>query len=210
MTNFGNSVKQIIPSDDYILFINPAPWNKIYKREKIKELKFLPFRGFNDTLFLASCYIKIKKIVFIPDVLYHYYLRYDSQIHTVNEQDVENFKKYFLKVRDLYIKCNRYDDMKYLLDTFAFLHLGTSVMYRASYDKEINIKEMLKDTIEYLDLNFTNWRKSPFLSFKYSLSRGAKHLALWGVSLFYKLGIPIVYIKIYRFLVDKLRIDIKF
>ena len=44
----------------------------------------------------------------------------------------------------------------------------------------------------------------------YSLKRGFKHFALWGVSLFYKLGIPMVYIKIYRFLVDKLKIDIKF
>ena len=156
MTNFGNTVKQIDPKDDFILFINPAPWNKIYKREKIKDLEFLPFRGFNDTMFLASCYTRMKKIAFVPDVLYHYYLRYDSQIHTVNEQDVNNLKKYLLEVKKLYIKSGKYDEMKYLLDTFAFLHLGTSVMYRASYDKKINITQMLKDTIKYLDENFSN------------------------------------------------------
>ena len=156
MTNFGNTVKQIDPKDDFILFINPAPWNKIYKREKIKDLEFLPFRGFNDTMFLASCYTRMKKIAFVPDVLYHYYLRYDSQIHTVNEQDVNNLKKYLLEVKKLYIKSGKYDEMKYLLDTFAFLHLGTSVMYRASYDKKINITQMLKDTRKYLDENFSN------------------------------------------------------
>lgn len=210
MTGFGTAVKEINPKDDYLLFINPAPWNKVYKREKIEDLKFLPFRGFNDTLFLASCYTRIKKIAFIPDVLYHYYLRYDSQIHSINEQDVNNLKKYLIEVKELYKKSNKYGEMKYMLDTFAFLHLGTSVMYRVSYDKTVNMKKILKDTIKYLDENFSNWRKSPFLKLKYSLKRGFKHTALWGVSLFYKWGIPIVYIKVYRFLVDKLKIDIKF
>lgn len=210
MTNFGNTVKEINSKDDYLLFINPAPWNKVYKREKIKDLRFLPFRGFNDTMFLASCYTKMNKIAFIPDVLYHYYLRYDSQIHTVNENDVKNLKKYLLEVKELYKKTGKYEEMKYILDTFAFLHLGTSVMYRVSYDKTVNMKEMLKETIKYLDENFSNWRKSPFLKFGYSLKRGFKHIAFWGVSLFYKWGIPMVYIKVYRFLVDKLKIDIKF
>ena len=210
MTNFGNSVKNVNPEDDYLLFINPAPWNKVYKREKIKDLRFLPFRGFNDTMFLASCYTKMNKIAFVPDVLYHYYLRYDSQIHTVNKQDVDNLKKYLLEVKDLYIKSNKYEEMKYILDTFAFLHLGTSVMYRVSYDKTVDMKIMLKETIKYLDDNFGNWRKLPFLKLGYSIKKGFKHIALWGVSLFYKWNMPNVYIKVYRFLVDKLKIDIKF
>lgn len=210
MTNFGNTVKEIDSKDDFTLFINPAPWNKVYKREKIKDLRFLPFRGFNDTMFLASCYTKMNKIAFVSDVLYHYYLRYDSQIHTVNKQDVENLKKYLLEVKKLYIKTNKYEDMKNILDTFAFLHLGTSVMYRVSYDKSVNMNQELKETIKYLDENFGNWRKSPFLKLRYSLKKGFKHIAFWGVSLFYKWGIPIVYIKVYRFLVDILKLDIKF
>ena len=35
MTNFGKTVKNIGPEDDFLLFINPAPWNKVYKREKL-------------------------------------------------------------------------------------------------------------------------------------------------------------------------------
>ena len=83
-------------------------------------------------------------------------------------------------------------------------------MYRASYDKDINIKEMLKETIKYLDKNFSTWKKSPFLKFGYSVKRGIKHIGLWGISKLYKWNIPMVYIKLYRFMVDKLKIDIKF
>lgn len=210
MTNFGYSVKEINNKDDFMLFINPAPWNKIYKLEKVKDLRFMNFRGFNDMIFLTSSYARIKKVAFVPDVLYHYYLRYDSQIHSVNRQDVDNFKKYLLELKSFYIKENKYDEMKYILDLMAFIHLGTSVMYRASYDKDINIKEMLKETITYLDENFTTWRKSPYLKFGYSIKRGIKHIGLWGISKLYKWNMPMIYIRVYRFMVDKLKIDIKF
>lgn len=210
MTNFGYSVKEINNKDDFMLFINPAPWNKIYRLGKVKDLRFMNFRGFNDMIFLTSSYTRIKKVAFVPDVLYHYYLRYDSQIHSVNKEDVENFKKYLLELKKLYIKENKYEEMKNILDMMAFIHLGVSVMYRASYDKTINIKEMLKDTIKYLDENFSTWRKSPYLKFGYSLKKGVKHIGLWGISKLYKWNTPMVYIKCYRFLVDKLKIDIKF
>src|SRR5699024_574298 len=97
-------VKEISPQDDFCAFINPAPWNKLYKREKIKELRFLNLRCFSDMMFLTSSFIKIKRIVIIPDILYHYYLRYDSQIHNINNGDIDNFKKYILDVKKLYIK----------------------------------------------------------------------------------------------------------
>ena len=200
--------KEITADDDFVMFINPAPWNKVYKREVIKDFKFLPFRGFNDTLFLMTCYTKMKKIAFINDILYHYYLRYDSQIHTVNENDVKNMKKYLLEVKQIYEKTK--PEYMQILDTMAFLHLGTSIMYRASYDESIDIKLMLKDTIKYLDEHFSLWRKSEFLTFKYSVTHGVKHIGLWGISKLFKWNIPIVYIKIYRFMIDKLKIDIKF
>ena len=210
MTNFGYSVKEISHQDDFMIFINPAPWNKIYKLEKVKDLRFLNFRGFNDMIFLTSSYTRIERVAFVPDVLYHYYLRYDSQIHSVNKQDVDNFKKYLLELKSFYIKENKYEDMKYILDLMAFIHLGTSVMYRASYDKNINIKEMLKKTISYLDRNFSTWRKSPYLKLGYSTKRGIKHIGLWGISKLYKWNMPMIYIRLYRFMVDKLKIDIKF
>lgn len=210
MTHFGYTVKEINQKDDFMVFINPAPWNKIYKLDIVKNQRFLDFRGFNDMIFLTSSYTKVKKIAFVPDVLYHYYLRYDSQIHNVNKQDVENFKKYLLELKKLYIDENKYEEMKYILDLMAFIHLGTSVMYRVSYDKNINMKEMLRDTIQYLDEHFSTWRKSPYLKIGYSLRKGITHTGLWGVSKLYKWNMAMVYIKIYRFMIDKLKIDIKF
>lgn len=209
MTGYGHAVKEINPKDDFCVFINPAPWNKIFKREKVKDLRFQNFRNFNDMIFLASSYSRINKIAFVPDVLYHYYLRYDSQIHSVNSKDVDNLKKYLLELKKLYEKENKYQEMKYIIDFMAFLHLGMSIMYRASYDKTIDIKKMVKDTIVYLDKNFSTWRKSPFLKFGYSLKKGFKRVALSVIAFLYRHHMAMVYIGIYRFAVDKLKIDIK-
>ena len=90
-------------------------------------------------MFLTSSLIKIQKIVIIPDILYHYYLRY--QIHNINNGDIDNFKKYILDVKKLYIKEEKYEEMKNILDLMVFIHLAISIMYRASYNKEINFKK---------------------------------------------------------------------
>lgn len=209
MTGFGNAVKEVNALDDFCVFINPAPWNKIYKREKVKDLRFKNFRGFNDMIFLASSYSKVEKIAFVSDVLYHYFLRYDSQIHSVNEQDVNNFKKYLLELKDLYVQEGKYENMQDIISFLVFLHLGMSVMYRASYDKSIKMGSMLKDTVRYMDENFKSWRKNKFLRFGYSFRHGVKRIALWGVWWLYKHNMGMVYINIYRFVIDKLKIDIK-
>lgn len=210
MNKYGHTVKEIVKDDDFVAFINPAPWNKIYKRELVKDFRFLSFRGFNDAMFLLTSYTRINKIAFVPDILYHYSLRGNSQIHSVNYQDVKNLEKYLLEVKNIYIKENKYEDYKYILDLMAFIHLGVSVMYRASYDKTINMKEMLEDVMQYLDNNFSTWRKSPFLKFSYCIKNSIKHIGLWVISKLYKHNKPMIYIKMYRFMVDKLKIDIKF
>ena len=85
MTQYGTMNKEVDFNDDFIVYANPSLWNKIYRREIVKDLEFLPFRGCNDTLFLIHSYMSgVKKLTFIPDVLYHYYLRSSSQIHSLN------------------------------------------------------------------------------------------------------------------------------
>ena len=210
MTRYGKTTKIVNPNDDFVIYINPSTWNKIYKTEVVKEFSFLPFRGFNDTIFLITTYTKVKRISLIPDVLYHYYLRYDSQIHNINIQDVNNFKKYLLEVKKVYKEKQKYEEMKYILDMMAFIHLGISVMYRLSYDKSIEIKKEIKETIKYLDKEFPTWRKSPFLKFNYCAKRGIKNIGLWGISKLYKWKMPMLFMNIYKFFIDVLKIDIKF
>ncbi len=210
MTQYGIMNKEVDFEDDFIVYANPSLWNKIYRLEKVKDAEFLPFRGCNDTLFLIHAYMNgVKKLTFIPDVLYHYYLRSSSQIHNMNRQDIDNLKKYLLVTKEYAIQKDIYEEFKYCLDEMAFLHLGISWMYMVSYDKTVNMHQMLKEITAYFDEHFPTWRKSKFFKISHCFPKGLKFIAIWGVHLFYRIGLPDVYVWTYRFMVDKLQIDIK-
>lgn len=191
-------------------FINPAPWNKIYRRSAVQSLRFLPLRGFSDMCFLMSAYLYIKRVVVIPDVLYVYNIRSTSQIHSLTLQDVENAKAALLSVKELYDKEPRGAELRPLLDFMAFIHLGISIMYRISYvvDKP-GLKRIVDDSVVFLDQNFRTWRHSPFLKFHFAITKGLKYVIIWFVSILYRLHLGVLFLDVYRFIHDKLKIDAK-
>jgi len=210
MTKYGTMTKEVDFNDELMLYANPSLWNKIYRLEKVKDLEFLPFRGCNDTLFLISSYMQgLKRLTFIPDVLYHYYLRSNSQIHNLTENDIENLKKNFLVIKERAIKKGIYEDFKYMLDAMVFVHLGIAWGYLVSYNKDIKIGELIKEIIKYMDENFTTWRNSKFFKMTNCFPKGFKHIGIWGVHLLYRMGLPTVFIKVNRFIGDTLKIEVK-
>lgn len=207
---WNSSVAFDVTGSEYrTAFINPAPWNKIYRRSKIMDLKFLPLRGFSDMCFLISSILRVDKIVIVPEVLYHYYIRSDSQIHSIERKDVENVKKALLNVKELYDQDPNGNSYRELMDFMVFIHIGISIMYRVSYSNSIPIKEATNDVILFLDTYFNTWRHSKFLKFHFVKNKGLKYIGLWFISLLYSHGLALVFIKSYRFVHDKLKIDIK-
>lgn len=210
MTRYGTMNKEVDFNDDFIVYANPSLWNKLYRRELVKDLEFLPFRGCNDTLFLIHSYMSgVKKLTFIPDVLYHYYLRSSSQIHNMNAKDLENLKKYLLVTKENSKKLGIEEEFKADLEAMAFLHLAISWAFMVSYNKEVNMKEIQKDIIEFLDENFSGWRKNKFYKLSHCFPKGLKFICIWGVHLFYRMGLPGVYIKVNRFLLDVMKLEVK-
>lgn len=205
-----NQQQVFINSNEHRLaFINPAPWNKIYRRSKIQHLRFLPLRGFSDMCFLMSSYLYMESIVIIPDILYCYNVRDDSQIHSINEEDVENAKKALLSVKKLYDSEPRGEQLSNLLAFMAFIHLGISIMYRVSYAQGAEVKKVLKNVILFLDNSFPLWRKTKFLKMTFAFGKGIKYTALAFISQLYKRHMAMVFLRIYRFVHDKLKLDIK-
>lgn len=210
MTQHGTMNKDVDWHDDFIVYANPSLWNKLYRREIVKDLEFLPFRGCNDTLFLIHSYMYgAKKLTFIPDVLYHYYLRSSSQIHNMNEKDIENLKKYFLVTKEHAKEIGKWEEYEDNLSTMVFLHMAISWAFMVSYNKEVKINKVLKDIINYMDENFPRWKNNPNFGLIHSLKGGFKTFMIWGVHLFYRMHLPIVYIWVNRFVLDVLKLEVK-
>ena len=210
MTQYGVMQKEVDWHDDFIVYANPSLWNKLYRRELVKDIEFLPFRGCNDTLFLIHAYMYgAKKLAFIPDVLYHYYIRNSSQIHSLNMKDIENLKKYFLVTKEDAIKINKFEEYEEVLSCMVFLHLCISWVFLVSYNKDTNMKEVTKEAVKYMDENFPMWRKNKLLSMGHCFPKGFKFILIWGVHLFYRLGWARAYVAVNRFLVDTLKREVK-
>lgn len=210
MTQHGTMSKDVNWNEDFIVYANPSLWNKIYRREKVQHLEFLPFRGCNDTLFLISAYMDgVKKLTFIPDVLYHYYLRSSSQIHNLKRKDIDNLMKYMLVIKEHAVEIGKYEEYKDCLSAWAFLHIAISWVYMVSYDKDAKLGDVLRDVIKYLNENFPDWKKNKFFKLSYCIKGGFKSILIWGVHLFYRMGLPRVYVWVNRFLIDVLKVEVK-
>lgn len=208
MNKYGHKVIEMNGNNGDVLLINPGPCNKVYRYDRVKNNDFKAIRGFSDLIFMLDSLPNIRKIVLIPDVLYSYQMRYDSQIHNIKEHDIEVFKKEFLRIKKSYDKSKHGKEYLEILDVMAFIHLGVSLMYRVSYNHE-NTKKTVKDMIKFLDENFNGWRTTKFLKFSYCIKRGFKSFGLWGIRTMYKMNLYMLFIRIYKFIIDKLKIDIK-
>lgn len=209
MNQYGYKTIDTSGNDSILAFINPGPCNKAYRYEKVKHLRFEAIRGSCDLFFMLAAMPSLEKITIIPDSLYYYMMHRDSQIFNIKDSDLKVFENNFLKIKKLYNKNKKNQRLLNYLDLMVFIHFGISIMYRVSYNSD-NLHKKSKEILQFLNTNFKGWRVCPFLTFKYSIKKGFKHFCLYIVSKLYKMNRPLIFIKSYRFMIDKLKIDIKF
>ena len=192
-----------------LLALNGAPWNKIYKAsllKKMAELENIP-RILDDMMFLQLIYINAKKITYISDSLIYYMVRKDSIINTVKKELIPSTYNAMKEIRDLYKK-EKPELLEYA-DANAFLHLGISLMYRVSADKDVNFKQVLKENTSFLDENFPKWRNNKYIKLSYIITHKGLNFKLWVVRQFYRFHIFNLFLTVYKFMINKLKIDIK-
>lgn len=194
-----------------LLEMNGAPWNKIYRAKLLKNMSDLkqPPMILDDMMFLLLVYMKANRIAFINESLVYYQVRIDSIINTINAEQIDSTYTAILEVKDIYLHNNVKSDLLMMLDAMVFLHFGVSLMFRLSYDKECDFKVVVRNNIKFMDENFPTWKKSPYITLKYVLKHNFINCKIWIVKLFYKMHMFSLFIKLYRFMIDRLKVDIK-
>ena len=192
-----------------LLEINGAPWNKIYKSSILKkahDLKNIP-KILDDMMFIQLAYLNTKKIVFIKDSLYRYIVRSDSIINTINIDKVPSTYAAMKEIRSYYKKENK--KLLEYIDSNAFLHLGISLMYRLYATKGISFRKELKKNTEFLDKEFPLWRNSKYIKHEFVRKNKGANRKIWIVRQFYRFNIFPLFLFFYSFMINKLKIDIK-
>lgn len=210
MTGFEGKSIDMTKNPEDILSVNTALWNKLYKAEVLKNMKNLdnPPRILDDMMFLLLAYLNTKEITFIKDPLYYYMVRQDSIMGQIKKEQIESTQNAMVRIKEIYEKDEKGKNLLEVIDAMAFLHFGISLMFRMSYDKK-NFKQVLKENRKFLDGHFPLWRKSKFLNISYAISHKGANLKVAIVKKLYVCHLFRAFLSVYRFIIDTLKIDIK-
>lgn len=198
-----------LQKSEKVAFINPAPWNKIFNSKIITENVRFCFRTGEDLLFLLKAIPNLQEIYFLNELLYHYRIRKTSLMNTISKKNYDEFLNGLIDVKKTYESINKYEKYKNILDLIAFIHLGISYTYRLASNKNMNRRQVIRTTKENLNTYFPGWRTNPYLNFSHSIKKGIKGIGLWGCCLLYKLNMFGIFVGLYTFLINHLKIDIK-
>ena len=206
MLGFKPSVVDMPVDSDLWTVINPAVWNKMYKAELFRELRFSDVVVGEDTIMLYTLSQRIKRMVFIDEKLIHYGVRAGSVINTTSEVAIH-------ELADALLRCYhaaRTQAERHVIAKAAFLHIGISMAIRAYDNVSIKMKEHLRWTWNYICDNFDGMKDNPYMKLSYQMKNGMKGMLLWGCLIGYRLHIFGFVLRIYSVIRKILHIDIKF
>ncbi len=206
----NKSDRIITVADDYgaLLSINSSLWNKMFKSDVIKSILDTDEELYSmDMIYLAYAYLKAKKIAFTKDVLYYYQIRQGSGINVIKNNHIEEIYNALLEVKKHYISEN--EAMLPFLDAYAFLHLGVSLLYRVFSNDRQSFNDTYKKNIEFLDKNFGTWKRNKYYGLKYVVSHKGANLKLLICNLFYRINQFELFMQVYAFVTNQIKIEIK-
>ena len=126
-------------------------------------------------------------------------------ISNIKKDNLPGVYRAMREVRRVYEKNN--PNLLTYLDGEAFLHLGISLMHRLSEDPDFD--RILKNNTAYLDREFPLWRDNPYIRLSYVIRNNGSNLKVWMIRLLYRLGLFPLFLKCYRFMIDRLKTDVK-
>lgn len=125
-------------------------WNKMYKREVIKNVRFPEGKKIDDDFFTYKVIGKAKKLVHIDAKLYAYRLQEDSVMHSLDL--INRFQGIEAKIeRQEYLICN-YPDLKDIGVAniyFSCLYIGQQCLLELSSDSNDILKKLIKIIQQY-------------------------------------------------------------
>lgn len=193
-----------------LLELNGAPWNKFFRTEIMKNLHDFkePPKIFDDMMMHLLTYPMVKKVAFTPFPLVNYIIRNGSIMTTIDQTKIESTYKSMVEVKELYLQ-KASKSLINFLDAAAFLHLGISLMFRISYDKNADLPQEISRNKQYLDEYFPSWNSDAVINPKNSKKyKGALKKVYYSRKI-YNAGLLSMALTIYRFMIHTLNIDIK-
>lgn len=190
----------------WLASINTSLWNKLFRSKIIKKHITLsqPPRITEDAIFLLSIYPYTKRIVFVDQPLYNYYVNNNSAMKSISKEDIISIIRSWKELRGAiepsYIT---------LIDLAAFIHLGLSIPVIMLKSKYSDFHRYIKKIRNILAKDFTFYSHNPFFSCSYVFKHRRWMTLPFLASLLHRLHLLPFSLKIYVSLTKILRKDLK-
>ncbi len=139
----------IIEGDDLLLFRNNSLWNKIYKKNIIKDndIKFEETTYADDLIFTSTYFIKSEKLIYLKDYFgYKWKIRTDSLSHAVKKKHIMGLIKAYRHLSRIFKEENKED----LGNTVLKRHAGFLLIQCTYLDEnKEETEEILKEVHDY-------------------------------------------------------------
>ena len=205
LENAFKDVEEIDGTNKALAYLNIDSGNKLIKKEKIGNIVFQNYDDCQDEIFILSLYANLNTAVFIDEELFYAYRQIANAQRLVNPIQIKDFQKGLTEVKKIYKDAGKYEKMKNILSLIAFSKVGVKQLVEISFDKSVNMKEKIREHMNYLDINFFEWRKNKFLGFT-----NVPRKVYWIAGLLYKFGFQSPFINIYRNLLEKTDVKLIF
>lgn len=105
------ALKILSGSYDMGIKIIPACINKIYRREFILDTnsRFEENIYFQGILYSVYTFLRASKIICIPDVAYHHYLRINSITQSFDQKHIRDFAECFMRMKNYFVTFGKYE-----------------------------------------------------------------------------------------------------
>ena len=196
-----------------IIEMNGAVWNKLWRAPLLKDMHDLarPPKVLEDMLFQMLIFLHMRgPVVFVPKSLINYMVHGDSSINTISVEALQEAYDAFLEVLRIYKDEGATTALLQAFDAVAFEHLGVSMMFRMSCNKAVKLGEQIRICTRFLDTNFSSWRHSPYITFAYARKQSGGAFSRLNIAQkVYRLHLMQPFLATYRFVIERLHIDIK-
>lgn len=142
-----------------LLDINLAPWNKLYKKELLDDIRFPEDLKYEDAIVVVKALARAKKIGIVDEKLNYYLVRSKSETTSMDKRvfDILTITKEIieeLKSHDYYNDIKKYVEAMTIRNLFRY-----TIQQKYQKDKKIKNK-FIDDVFTFLNKEFPNWRKN--------------------------------------------------
>ena len=143
-------------------------WRNLFRKELLRDIAFPKGKNFEDIHVMHEIFFKSQKILFIGDVLYHYFINPDGIVKNKNEKNSRDYLEAWMR-RELFLQENMPEALeeyrKHMFRCFYSEWRYAKKHYETGEEKSDSVRSMTEAFLVNVPLRYVRFKKLPQVIF---------------------------------------------